>query len=108
MYLEYEYIVTNDDLDVDKIIAKKKRKRMLSISCKDIEKIAPVENAYKNEMNAPSIKQAIDVCESASREASYFILFENEKGKGILYLDAPDEMISMLRRYIPTKVTLRG
>ena len=34
-YVEYEYAFTNGDLDVDKIIAMKKRKEMLSTSVRD-------------------------------------------------------------------------
>jgi hypothetical protein len=30
-FIEYEYIVTNNELDVDKIIARKKRKRLITI-----------------------------------------------------------------------------
>ena len=33
--IEYEYIVTNGDLDIDKIIARRKRKRIFSANCKD-------------------------------------------------------------------------
>ena len=35
--VEYEYIFTNGDLDIDKIIAKRKRKRMFSLSVKEFE-----------------------------------------------------------------------
>lgn len=30
--IEYEYIVTNDDLDIDKIIGRRKRKRLITVS----------------------------------------------------------------------------
>ena len=108
LYLEYEYIVTNDDLDIDKIIAKKKRKRVLSINTKVIERIAPLSEAYQNEINQASVKHTINAAAMVNQETTYFILYEDqEKGKTLVYLDAPDEMIGMLRKYIPTKVTLR-
>jgi hypothetical protein len=31
-FIEYEYIVTNDDLDIDKIIGRRKRKRLITLS----------------------------------------------------------------------------
>ena len=31
-FVEYEYIVTNDDLDIDKIIGRRKRKRLITVS----------------------------------------------------------------------------
>ena len=39
-FIEFEYIVTNGTLDIDKIIAKSSRKRMVSI---DIDKVVSVE-----------------------------------------------------------------
>ena len=51
--LEYEYAVTNGDIDVDKIIAQRKRKRLFSASTSDIEIVAKVRSdkysgEYKN------------------------------------------------------------
>ena len=37
--VEYEYIVTNDDLDIDKIVGKRKRKRLVTISLKTVTEI---------------------------------------------------------------------
>jgi hypothetical protein len=37
--IEYEYSVTNGDIDIDQIIAKRKRKRVVSVSGKRIERL---------------------------------------------------------------------
>jgi len=37
--VEYEYIVTNDDLDIDKIIGKRKRKRLITVSLMKVTEI---------------------------------------------------------------------
>ncbi len=37
--VEYEYIVTNDDLDIDKIIGRRKRKRLITVSLKTVTEI---------------------------------------------------------------------
>lgn len=42
--VEFEYIVTNSDMDVDKIVAKRKRTRILSLNAKEIEVMAPVND----------------------------------------------------------------
>ena len=39
MNVEYEYSVTNGELDVDKIIAKRKRKHMLTVKISDFETV---------------------------------------------------------------------
>lgn len=43
MNIEYEYIVTNGALDIDKIISKRKRVNLLSIDVKDFEEFGKYE-----------------------------------------------------------------
>lgn len=42
MNVEYEYLFVNGDLDIDKIMNKSKRKRLLSVSLDQLEILAPV------------------------------------------------------------------
>lgn len=44
LYVEYEYIYTNGDIDIDKIMNKAKRKRAVSFNLRDIERIAPLDS----------------------------------------------------------------
>jgi hypothetical protein len=39
--VEYEYIVTNGEMDVDMIQSKTNRKRLISFKCSEIERIEP-------------------------------------------------------------------
>ena len=40
--VEYEYIVTNDEMDIDKIIGKRKRKRMITVDIKRTTDFLPL------------------------------------------------------------------
>lgn len=54
LYVEYEYDFTNGDIDIDKIIEMKSRKRVVSFSAKDIELLAPLESdSVKDFSNKP-------------------------------------------------------
>jgi hypothetical protein len=57
--VEYEYIVTNGDLDIDMIVAKRKRKRIFSANCKEFEIVAPVRSSSFSQQ-VQSIKNRID------------------------------------------------
>ena len=48
--IEYEYILTNDNLDVDMIIARSRRREMLSVDVKTFEILAPVGDEYNTEL----------------------------------------------------------
>ena len=49
--LEFEYLYVNGDLDIDKIMAKQKRKRVFQTNVSELEVIAPTGSA---ELNAVS------------------------------------------------------
>ncbi len=42
MGIEYEYMITNDEMDVDKIIGKRKRKRMITVDLNRVTDFEPV------------------------------------------------------------------
>lgn len=55
LYVEYEYIFTNGEIDVDKILEMKKRKRVITFNIKNVELLAPEGSAYLKEFyNKPS------------------------------------------------------
>ncbi len=45
--VEYEYIVTNDDLDIDKIVGKRKRKRLITVSLKTVTEIGEYKSGER-------------------------------------------------------------
>lgn len=53
--IEYEYILTNNDLDIDKVIGKRKRKRMISLDVSTAEAFAP----YPAETTFPPTQQCM-------------------------------------------------
>ena len=63
--IEYEYIVTNGDLDVDIIVAQKRRKRLVSVHSRDISILAPVnDERFKREYEDVNIKKTIKAASS--------------------------------------------
>ena len=45
MNVEFEYVLTNGDIDVDKIIAQRKRKRLVSVKCSSFEELGKYKAA---------------------------------------------------------------
>ena len=60
--IEYEYSLTNGELDVDIIRGMSKRKRVFSINCKEFEILAPYNDNHKREYETPSITKKIYAC----------------------------------------------
>lgn len=103
--LEFEYIITNGDMDVDKVIAKKKRKRLLTVNFRNIEIMAPVNGAHKKEFNEMPYQKKIDASISEDEKNTYFIIGHSEKHGIVKLIFSPDErIIKAAKTFAPHKV----
>ena len=99
--VEYEYILTNNELDIDKILAKSNRKRLITINFGDIEICAPVtHDSFKSTQN---IAKTLD-CTGTGSGQIYFIDLATEKGKTRVLIEPPVSYIENARRYNPSKI----
>lgn len=101
--IEYEYLVTNGELDIDIIIAKRSRKRLFSGSSKDFDIIAPYgKGQYSSALE--NIKSRITAVSNIKDDGIYFLTAYN-KGAKIAVLFQPDlKMLDMFSKYMQGKV----
>lgn len=104
--VEYEYALTNGDLDVDKIIAKRKRKRLITINIRGCELCAPVHSEkYKRELNNTNFRTKIDASSSPSSPHAYFIVCQHPTyGLTRLIFEPDDRMLKACHTAAPRKV----
>ncbi|MDL2300239.1 DUF6106 family protein [Clostridiaceae bacterium OttesenSCG-928-D20] len=50
--VEYEYCFISGDVDIDKIIGQKRRKKCLSFNVRNVELVAPCDSGHKNKLEA--------------------------------------------------------
>jgi hypothetical protein len=101
--VEYEYIVTNGDLDIDMIVAKRKRKRIFSANCKEFEIVAPVKSSSFSQQ-AHDVKNRIDAASSVDSPDAYFIALTQNNNKTLVVFEPDERMLKNFRIYIPRKV----
>jgi len=86
--IEYEYCVTNGDIDIDQITAKRKRKRIVSVSGKKIESLEPYSHQqYMNRkfdrtvIAAPSVNEPGLWCFTyhSKKSGHTLVVFQPEK-----------------------------
>ena len=96
--LEYEYIITNGTMDVDKIIAKSSRKRSASFELADVERLE------KYNMNAKPVgnyEKTVIACNEDDPSAYFVVVSKEGKGK-LLLVFSPDERIKeAMVKFIP-------
>lgn len=104
MKLEYEYILTNYELDVDKIIAQRRRKRMITVNLRNIDLMAPKTDRYKQEYESANIKTFIHA-QTGEPGTEYFVRFSTQKtGQTVLFFNPNERIISGARHASPRKV----
>ena len=98
--VEYEYIITNNLLDIDKITNKSTRKRLLSVELPTASRLEKYNPALLTNID---LKKVVFACNKD--DASYLLVCEKE-GKGAQYLVfAPNEkmqsaMVKSLPKFI--------
>lgn len=109
--LEFEYIVTNGEIDIDSIIHRRKRKRVFSGRSKDFEIMARLDSdefreaarMMEKDQRAKNIK--ILDCSAVPGRATNWYFIANYKSNRLLVVFEPDErMLVNLKRFSPSKV----
>ena len=99
--VEFEYSVTNGDLDIDKIVAKKRRKKLLRVKLKDFEYFAPLNNEHMAVAEDKSVNTVIDASSNIDSPNVYFAIYFNNSEKVCLLFEPNEKMIENFARYIP-------
>ncbi len=108
--VEYEYILTNSEMDIDKVMSKKGRKHLAEFDFKNIDICARIDDAehiteYKN---SSSRQKTLDLTGDKSRGNVYFVDYSDENGVKTRVLFQPtSKMINTARKYNMRKVFVK-
>lgn len=99
-YVEYEYTFTNGELDVDKIIAKKKRKEMVTANIRQLTAFGKYDDNMEETEDMTIIFATDNI---ASHE--YYADFTDEAVGSARLVFAPDErMLENITKFLPAKL----
>ena len=102
---EFEYILTDDNLDVDVIMNKSRRKRLLSFTVAQLEMIASVNDAQYNNVLGGNFDKKIDAT-SRRKDADVYFAVVEKGGRTLLTFEPPKEMLEMMQKYARSKIHL--
>ena len=104
--VEYEYIFTNGELDVDAIYAKRRRSHILTIRVRDMEICAPVYTDQYQEIYIKNagVKSSFYAASSMTSRSLYFADFQYNGEKVRLLFEPPASMIEKMKKYNPSKI----
>lgn len=104
--IEYEYILTNSSLDIDKIMSKSQRKRVISLDFTEIEICANIRDEAHNDAykrGSESFK-VYDVTGDVENGGVYFIDFSNEGVRSRVIFQPISKMIEAARKFNPRNI----
>lgn len=103
--VEFEYIVTNGELDVDKIMGQSKRKRLITVDARSMEMLAPMDKEHEKEYTSESIKKTYDASVSKNSPNRYFAIFNNKAGlRSLLVLEYDARVIDAMKPYVQRRM----
>lgn len=104
--IEYEYIVTNNEIDIDKVMSKKGRKRLITIDVREVTCLARIDDENNNDVykNPPAGVKVINYSAMSKNGYTYFAdgLFDGERK--IVLFEPTNKMIDELWKFNPKAI----
>ena len=106
--IEYEYILTNNELDIDKIIARRGRKRLCTVNFKEIEQCASIYDpnfayVYRNSEGRSVRNYAGNI----DAERVYFVDFSKESERIRVIFQPNERILDGIKKSNPRLVTIK-
>ncbi|MBQ9252040.1 MAG: hypothetical protein IJ188_05340 [Clostridia bacterium] len=100
---EYEYTFTNGALDFAEVYNNKKRKSLGSLNVKTVDAFGKVSSgSFQRYLKTPGVKR---MNWFLNREAElYYFYFSKDSNKKMIIFEPSEEMVGMIKQYIPRGV----
>lgn len=102
--LEYEYVYVNGELDIDKIMAKSKRKRVQSFDLAKMEIMAPVNSHRMDYQNHNTKLKVLDFSSGNKEHKVYAMIIPDEKEICKVLLEPDQTLLEIIQKSCPRKV----
>ena len=103
LYVEYEYVFTNGDIDVDKIVEMKKRSRVATFSIKNVEVLALEESHnIKDFANKPT--KVLDLYPKTTDRKMYVAMVTGGSERMQIRFVLNEEFLDLCYKYNPRAV----
>jgi hypothetical protein len=97
--IEYEILISGGDIIITRLYGKGSRKTIFIAAVSSLFEIGEYDDKAYDEISKLSLQKNHICLSSLSAPDVYYALFEDEDGKGILYFDAPERAVELLRKY---------
>ena len=104
--LEYEYLFVNGEFDIDMVMSKSKRKKVMSMNLSEADLVAPLDSHRMDYYNGNSRLKTLDYS-SGNQQHRRFAVIIKSGGENCKIIIEPDEqMAQAIKNSAPSKVFL--
>ena len=105
--LEYEYLYVNGEIDIDKIMSRKKRKRIFSGDVSSLELLAPTQSHELDHYRSRSDIKKSDFSSGRSDVKTFTMILKKEQGFEMITFEPGEIILKDMKRMAPRKVHLQ-
>ena len=106
--IEFEYILTNSEFDIDKIAAKRKRTRVASFDFKKAEIVANINDAQHNNLYLNNNLKVLDFTSNSQyKDNVYFIIIAIDGERVMILFEPTSRMLENIHRFNPNNVFIQ-
>lgn len=105
--VELEYSLTSGLMTFSRIYGGLKRKKVLDVFVKDMREIAPVTDGTMEHLRAIGVEKDYLFASSSSADDMYYATFDHEGKLSVVYFEATEKTLKILRFYNPSTVVTR-
>ncbi len=106
--LEYEYTITNGDIQIAKIASAKKRKEIMTITLADMKSLEnKSSDKVKNDLTRTAQFEVLDFTEQVKTEEYYALYVKTNKNDRIVILDLDENCLEHLKLYLKSKYNVK-
>lgn len=103
--LEYEYSLVNSEMDVDKIINVRKRKRLTTVNLKGLEAFGTIggsRSEYESYLRKANVEK-IFACIDKNDDSACFAVYNEKEHQKMLVFNPNDKMVDRIKKLNPFK-----
>lgn len=99
--IEYEYIITNSVMDIDKITSKSSRKRVSSFDLTTVERI----EKFRNNLPKEILNDCLFACNKDDSNAFVLVIHPEGKQKHTVVIAPNERMQEAMKKFLPKYVS---
>lgn len=104
--LEFEYSLVNNEIDIDKIVNRKKRKHVTTANLRALDGFGTAKNPdFARYLRDSGVKK-LYVCRDKNADDVFFLVYSENTVKKMLIFSPSENIIDIIVKYNPKKVLI--